>query len=59
ADPRLAEYRKLRDKQDGTAAGQFTLASWCRDQGLLAESRVHWMQVLMDQPENEEALTAR
>ncbi|NLE57452.1 MAG: hypothetical protein GX616_03770 [Planctomycetes bacterium] len=58
ADPRLAEYRKLRDKQDGTAAGQFTLASWCRDQGLLAESRVHWMQVLMDQPENEEALKA-
>ena len=58
ADPRLAEYRKLRDQHSGTPDGQLALAIWCRDHGLSAESRVHWMQVLMDQPENKEALKA-
>ncbi len=58
SDERLAEYRRLRDQQAGTPAGRLALAGWCRDHGLTAESRVHWMQVLMDQPENEEALKA-
>lgn len=58
ADPRLAEYRRLRDRQAGTPAGQLELARWCHDHGLPAESRVHYVQVLMLQPENPEARKA-
>lgn len=58
ADPRLTEYHKLRDQQAGTPAGQVVLARWCRDQGLTAESRVHWTQAIMAQPDNSEALKA-
>ena len=43
-------------RQASTPAGQLVLAAWCRDHGLLAESRIHWTQVLMLQPQNKEAL---
>lgn len=58
ADKRLAEYRTLRDQHAATPAGQLTLARWCGDHGLPAESRIHWTYVLVDQPENEEAIKA-
>lgn len=58
SDRRLAEYRSQRDRLGGSPAGQLTLAVWCREHGMPAESRAHWMQVLMAQPENEEAQKA-
>lgn len=57
-DERLAEYRRLRDQLAGTPAGPLHLAVWCHEHGLAAESRVHWLQVLMAQPENEAARKA-
>jgi hypothetical protein len=58
ADQQLAEYRKMRDRLDGTPEGQQALATWCREHGLWAESRVHWRQVLMAQPNNDAAQKA-
>ncbi|MEN6494488.1 MAG: polymorphic toxin-type HINT domain-containing protein [Thermoguttaceae bacterium] len=58
ADQQLAEYRKLRDRLAGTPEGEQTLATWCREHGLWAESRVHWRQVLMAQPNHDAAQKA-
>ncbi len=58
ADTRLADYRRLRDQTPDTVAGRIALAVWCRDHGLPAESRAHWFQVLLSQPEHNEALQA-
>ena len=58
-DRQLAEYRKLRDQHADTPADQIVLGRWCRNHGLLAEGRAHWMQVLMAQPQNAEAMKAR
>jgi len=58
ADERLGEYRRLREVQAGTPtpAGELALARWCRDKGLDAEARFHWLRLLQFQPQHQEAL---
>lgn len=58
ADKRLAEYRKLRDEQAFHPQSDLILARWCRDHGLAAEARTHWLRALDEQPQNEETLNA-
>jgi hypothetical protein len=58
ADPRLAEYRRLRDAQAGTPPGELTLARWCKQNGLDDQARFHWKRVLLVQPQNLEAQKA-
>ena len=56
ADPRLAEYRRLREVQVGTPRGELALARWCKQNGLDDQARFHWKRVLLFQPQNLEAL---
>ncbi len=56
ADPRLAEYRRLRDAQAGTPPGELALARWCKENRLFDQARFHWKRVLLSQPQNLEAL---
>ena len=56
ADPRLAEYRRLRDAQAGTPPGELALARWCKQNGLDDQARFHWKRVLLVQPQNQEAM---
>jgi hypothetical protein len=58
ADKRLAMYQKLREQHADAPDGLRDLAAWCRSHGLPAESRVHWLQLLELQPDDEEALRA-
>jgi hypothetical protein len=41
----LNQYEKMRSITLDTAAGQFTLAEWCRQQGLNEEARAHWLRI--------------
>jgi hypothetical protein len=56
ADPRLAEYRRLRDAQAGTPPGELALARWCKENRLDDQARFHWKRVLLFQPQNQEAM---
>lgn len=58
ADPKQAEYRRLRDQYGESAAGQLALARWCRKNKLEDEAKFHWASVLSVQPQNEEARRA-
>lgn len=58
ADKRLAEYRQLRDEKTFDPQSDLILARWCRDRGLAAEARAHWLRVLDAQPQNAEAISA-
>jgi hypothetical protein len=52
----LAEYRKLRASRPGGVQGEQDLASWCGKNGLSTEERVHWMNVLSQQPDHSLAM---
>jgi len=56
SDERLAEYRRRRESQAGTPAGELALARWCRSQKLEVEERIHWLRLLLFQPLHQEAL---
>jgi len=56
ADPRCAEYRKLRSATAQNAPGQLELARWCRKNKLADEAKFHFATALSMDPKNEEAL---
>ncbi|HEY3391315.1 MAG TPA: hypothetical protein VGK58_01315, partial [Lacipirellulaceae bacterium] len=58
ADPKQADYRRLRSEIGNSQADQIALARWCRKNGLDEESRFHWASVLSLQPGHREALRA-
>jgi hypothetical protein len=55
ADPKRAEYRRLRAAGGETLDGQLALARWCRKYRLEDEARYHWASVLARDPNNDEA----
>jgi hypothetical protein len=55
ADPKRAEYRRLRAAGGETLDGQLELARWCRKNRLDDEARFHWATVLARDPSNDEA----
>ncbi len=55
-DELLAEYRRLRDRRDGSVQGEQDLAIWCGKNGLLTEERVHWRNVLSRKPDHSLAM---
>lgn len=59
-DPRLADYRRLRDSLDAELApeGHRSLARWCDENGLSDEARYHWAMVLNSNYEDREAQAA-
>jgi hypothetical protein len=58
AEPRHAEYCRLRASTGDSSDSQIALARWCRKNQLLDEAKVHWANVLTVEPGNEEALRA-
>jgi hypothetical protein len=58
ADPRLLEYAQLRASAGENLDGQLALARWCRKHQLFDEAKVHWINVLTYEPNNDEALRA-
>lgn len=58
ADPRQAEYRKLRAEYGASPAGQLALARWCRKHAMQDEAKFHWAAVISLQLNNAEALGA-
>jgi hypothetical protein len=55
ADPRLIEYRQLRQLSGSGLEDQIALAKWCRKQNLDEYERFHWSAVMQLQPQNKEA----
>lgn len=58
ADPRRAEYLRLRESAGDSLNDQLALARWCRKNQLDDEAWFHWANVVAKQPGNEEALRA-
>lgn len=58
ANPRLSEYRALREKLGDEPQGQLTLARWCAKHGLEEEARFHWASVLAVEPNQPDAQRA-
>lgn len=54
-DPRLAQYREMRDSAAETADGQLTLANWCNKRGLADQELAHLTNVLRFDPNHAEA----
>lgn len=54
-DPRLIEYRRIRDLSADTVEGQIALARWCRKQNLDVQESLHWVRVMQLSPQNKEA----
>lgn len=46
ADPRLTEYRALRDRLDGKPFQELALARWCTEQGWHDAKRFHYARLL-------------
>jgi Pretoxin HINT domain len=55
ADPKRAEYLRLRAAGGDTLGGQLALARWSRKNGLDDEARFHWASVLARDPNNDDA----
>ncbi len=53
--PVAAEYEALRHREPDTAAGQMTLANWCRDNKLEAERKLHLERVIELDADHREA----
>lgn len=58
ADPKRAEYQRLRAAGDDTPNDQLALARWCRKNRLDDEASLHWARVLAHDPSNHEAQRA-
>jgi hypothetical protein len=58
ADTRLAEYDKVRTSLAESPARDLMLARWCQEQKLSEQARFHWLNVLREKPEFDEALRA-
>jgi Pretoxin HINT domain len=58
ADPKRAEYERLRAASDESFDSQLALARWCRKNGFDDEARLHWANALGQEPQNDEALRA-
>ena len=56
-DPLLERYQQRRDAIT-TIDGHAALAKWCRREGLVAESRFHWLTVLEARPDDRAAINA-
>ncbi len=57
-DRGLREYRQLRDRLDGSADSQATLARFCRKQQWKDREEFHWANVLRQRPGDKEARSA-
>ncbi|MCA9239245.1 MAG: hypothetical protein KDA37_03560 [Planctomycetales bacterium] len=57
-DPRLERYLAARRTTTDDAAGHQQLARWCRRNRLTDEARYHWLRVLSEDAQNQEALQA-
>jgi hypothetical protein len=53
----LASYRRVREANPDTVAGQLKVARWCVNNGLRDESITHFNQVLLKEPNNSAAHT--
>ena len=53
--PAQREYLKRAPFTDNTAAAQWTMAEWCRQQGLTAERKVHLQRVIELDPNHRQA----
>jgi len=58
ADPKRAEYQRLRAAGGNSLAGQLALARWCRKNNFDEEARFHWATVLSHDPNHDEAQRA-
>ena len=58
ADPRFAEYERLRDEYAGNPLGELNLARWCHRKGLKSQASFHWYRVLTLDPTHQEAQRA-
>lgn len=54
-DARRQAYRRLRQEASQALADHLQLAQWCTRQGLEAEARYHWVNVLLADPKNKQA----
>jgi hypothetical protein len=54
-DKRWQDYRELRDASTGSVRDHEALAKWCLRQGLAAEERYHWCNVLLASPTHKQA----
>ena len=54
-DRRWQEYRRWRSLMTNTVEDHLELAQWCRSKRLAGEERFHWVNVLLHQPDHDEA----
>ena len=57
-DPRVTDYRVVRESLVESPTQDLLLARWCQDNKLTEEAHFHWLNVLRVQPNHEEALSA-
>ncbi|MEQ8848152.1 Hint domain-containing protein [Botrimarina sp.] len=55
-DPRVAEYQQRLEDLGDTPREHAGLAAWCKENGLRAEARAHWLRVLESEPNHRAAL---
>ena len=58
AEKTLARYRQLEARQGGRLRGEIQLARWCEQNGLVEQSRAHWIQALCLDQRSKRALKA-
>lgn len=56
SDPRWQEYQERLSRSGDDAQSHAALARWCHGQNLTYEEKWHWLNVLLTEPNNREAL---